>query len=65
MQIIVHVTDAQQQQDADSLPPTPLYNLAVLEDMCVLTQHKILAKTITAKPLAEALMLFKVLYHIL
>ncbi len=42
------------------LPPTPLYNLAVLEDMCVLTQHKILTKTITAKPLADALMLFKV-----
>jgi hypothetical protein len=43
------------------LSPTPLYNLAILEDIALVTQHKILTKTLHAAPvLAKALMLFKV-----
>jgi U3 small nucleolar RNA-associated protein 22 len=41
--------------------PTPLYNLAILEDMALLMQHGILQKSLTAAPaLAQALVLFKV-----
>ncbi|KAJ1434703.1 Nrap protein-domain-containing protein [Ochromonadaceae sp. CCMP2298] len=41
--------------------PTPLYNLAILEDMALLMQHGILQKSLAAAPaLAQALVLFKV-----
>lgn len=58
--------DSKQQQQQpilseSELPPTPLYNLAILEDMAILTQHSILSKTILPLPkLQGALILFKV-----
>ena len=48
------------------LPPTPQYNLAILEDIAVLTQHKILAKTVTTSSgLRNALVLFKVILYLM
>lgn len=49
------------EDQAAALPATPLYNLAILEDMAVLTQHKILQRTVAPSPaLAKALVLLKV-----
>jgi len=46
-----------------SLPATPQYNLSILEDMAVSTQHRILLKTVGANAeLRKALVLFKVRY---
>jgi hypothetical protein len=46
---------------SSTLPATPLYNLAILEDMALLTQHRILQRTLApSAPLAKALVLLKV-----
>lgn len=57
----LHDSTELSEDQAAALPATPLYNLAVLEDMAVLTQHKILQRTVAPSPaLAKALVLLKV-----
>lgn len=52
---------SKEEMDPSSLPPTPFYNLSILEDMLMLLHHQILSKTIGAFPvIAELLVLFKV-----
>eukprot|EP00598_Pedospumella_elongata_P008983 CAMPEP_0184988058 /NCGR_PEP_ID=MMETSP1098-20130426/22768_1 /TAXON_ID=89044 /ORGANISM="Spumella elongata, Strain CCAP 955/1" /LENGTH=374 /DNA_ID=CAMNT_0027512721 /DNA_START=17 /DNA_END=1138 /DNA_ORIENTATION=- len=47
-------------EDESSLPATPHYNLSILEDMAISTQHKILLKTVGENAeLKKALLLFK------
>jgi len=55
-------TNAEEEdRDVAALPATPLYNLAILEDMAVLKQHTILEKTVApSPPLIKALVLLKI-----
>ncbi len=47
--------------DASQLPPTPRYNLSVLEDLAFAVQERILSKTIGPhSTLRDTLVLFKV-----
>lgn len=51
----------EKEMDASTLRPTPIYNLAILEDVAVFAQHRILTGALTTCPAArEAVVLFKV-----
>ena len=53
----------QQQQGAGAavLPPTPLYNLAILEDMVLLLHHRLLGKALgSSQVLRQTVLLLKV-----
>ena len=59
--ILLIVDELEEDRDVAALPATPLYNLAILEDMAVLKQHTILEKTVApSPPLIKALVLLKV-----
>ena len=43
------------------MPPTPLYNMCILEDMCILTHHQIISMAILPyQAMRDALLLFKI-----
>ena len=47
--------------DASSLPPTPYYNMAILEDLAIVPQHRMLSKASEACPcFRDVSMLLKV-----
>jgi hypothetical protein len=57
--------DAVQQQGAGApvLPPTPLYNLAILDDMVLLLHHRLMVKALgSSAVLRQTVLLLKVRY---
>lgn len=54
-------SDAVQQPQGAVLPPTPLYNLAILEDMVLLLHHRLMVKALgSSTVLRQTVLLLKV-----
>ena len=59
-----HSSSTEANLDASSLKPTPHYNMAIMEDMAILSQHEMLSSVLSSHPLLrEVIMTAKVLTY--